>query len=221
MWFQSLAPWLLAVTMVSQVSGGPTAAPQTAFFVTRHRAFDIPFEINPSSDSAWRPVEGQLFFSTDRGVNWTMYKRVPAEKKRFTVEAPSDGEYWFAIRMVDRSGQARPAQITAPGIRMLVDTKPPVLKLTAQPRDDGQVVVSWELDEPNPKPTSLSIVYRPAPPEPWQAVAIDPQAQIQKASGPGAERRSDFQAEIGLDGDTDPSGRLGRGRQLGGGECRG
>ena len=119
----------------------------------------------------------QLYVSTDRGTHWRLYIRVPTAQKRFTFRAGGDGEYWFAICTANRSGQVRPETIESPGLRVLVDTKPPVLRIAARPAQAGQVAVHWEIDEPNLKPNSLTIVYRPSPAEPWQAVAIDPRSQ--------------------------------------------
>ena len=86
--------------------------------------------------------------------------------------------------------EVRPETIESPGLRVLVDTKPPVLKITARPADGGQVMVHWEIDELHLKPDSLRIVYRPSPAEPWQAVAIDPRSQDHAAAI--AKRRSSF-----------------------------
>jgi hypothetical protein len=144
---------------------------------TRQAVFSIPFRVAASSDPAWQPVEAQLYVSTDRGAHWRLYTRAPAAERRFTFRAGGDGEYWFAICTADRSGQVRPATIESPGLRVLVDTKPPVLKIAAQPSGDGRVTVRWEIDELNLKPNSLTIVYRPSPIEPWRALPIDPQKQ--------------------------------------------
>jgi hypothetical protein len=179
MWFQSLSPWLLTVAMVSQVGAGPAVAPPALpeMIPWRRAEFDMSFVIERSNDPSWQPVEAQLYFSTDRGAHWRLHTTVPVEQRYFKVRTSGDGEYWFAIRTVNRSGQGRPATISAPARRILVDTKPPVLKLTAQPGRDGQVTVRWEIDELNLKSKSLNIVYRPSPTEPWQAVAIERQGQ--------------------------------------------
>jgi len=189
MWFQSLSPWLLTVAMVSQVGTGPAIAPPTLpeMIPWRRAEFDIPFVIERSNDPSWQPVEAQLYFSTDRGAHWRLHTTVPVEQRYFKVRTNGDGEYWFAIRTVNRSGQGRPATIGAPDKRILVDTKPPVLRLTAQSGKDGQVTVRWAIDEPNLKPKSLNIVYRPSPVEPWQAVAIDQETQ----SGSDSQHRGE------------------------------
>ena len=173
--------------------------------------FSIPFRVAASSDPAWQPVEAQLHVSTDRGGHWRLYTRVPATERRFTFRADGDGEYWFAICTADRTGRMRPATIESPGLRVLVDTKPPVLRIAAQAGNDGRVTVRWEIDELNLKPNSLTIVYRPSPIEPWQAVAIDPRKQ-DTARG-ARSRRSHLLAQARCERDSDPGRSLRRGRQ--------
>jgi hypothetical protein len=131
MLLQSLS-WFLAVAMVSQVGGDPaTGLPE--LIPTRQSLFAIPFRVEPSNDPTWQPVEVQLHVSTDRGAHWRMYAKATTAQNHFTFRTWGDGEYWFAIRTADRSGQARPATITSPGLRVLVDAKSTALKQPTEP----------------------------------------------------------------------------------------
>ncbi len=143
----------------------------------RQAMFAIPFRLDRAPDPAWQPVEAQLFVSVDRGANWRLYAKAPPAQKQFMFRAGGDGEFWFAVKTVNQSGQARPDNIPGPGLRILVDTKPPALKISARPAEAGQVAVQWEADEPSLKPNSLKIVYRVSAVAPWQAVVVDPQSQ--------------------------------------------
>ncbi|MEN6449282.1 MAG: hypothetical protein ABFC96_02220 [Thermoguttaceae bacterium] len=178
MWLQPLTHWLLVVTLASQVGRGPAPAPPPLpqLVPMRQALFAIPYQLDRTEDTTRQPVEVQLFVSVDRGAHWQFYAKAPTTQPNFPFRAGGDGEFWFAIRTVDRSGQARPATISGPGLRVLVDTKPPVVRLSSQLRADGQASIHIEIDETTPKPGGLSIVYRPSPTEPWQAVRIDPQA---------------------------------------------
>ena len=122
-----ITPWLLALALASQMGASqpvvPTAMPE--LIATRQALFAIPFRIERSSDPVWQPVEAQLYVSTDRGAHWRQYTKAPTTQKQFTFRAGGDGEYWFAIRTADRSGQVRPLTINAPGLRVLVDSKQP------------------------------------------------------------------------------------------------
>ena len=96
----------------------------------------------------------------------------PAQQ-HFLFHGGGEGEYWFAIRTVDGSGRVRPESIGGPGLRVLVDATPPVLKLAARRNPAGQVVVRWEVNKPNIKPDSLNVQYRGSSSESWQPVAIE------------------------------------------------
>ncbi len=177
---QSLFAVLIGLALASPLGASPLGGPAEGLpqlLATRQPVFSIPFRVAASSDPAWQPVEALLHVSTDRGGHWRLYTRVSATERRFTFRADGDGEYWFAICTADRTGRMRPATVESPGLRVLVDTKPPVLRIAAQAGNDGRVTVRWEIDELNLKPNSLTIVYRPSPIEPWQAVAIDPRKQ--------------------------------------------
>lgn len=117
----SLGLFLLAM-ICQAVMAAP--APPTVPIVTRQSLFAIPFRVEPTSDPSRRPVEVQLYVSTDRGAHWQLYSKVQPNRQQFQFRAPSDGEYWFAIRTVDRSGQLRPPTITEPGLRVQVNAKP-------------------------------------------------------------------------------------------------
>ncbi len=127
MWLQPLSQWLLTVALLCQTAA---AAPPTAAepIVTRQSAFAIPFRVDRPDDPARQPVEVQLLVSTDRGTRWQLYAKAPPTQQHFMFRAGRNGEYWFAIRTVDRSGQVRPETIVGPGLRVLVDTKSPATK---------------------------------------------------------------------------------------------
>ncbi len=159
----------------STATDSPAAPDSPAVIATRHPMFTIPFRVEPSGDSTWRPIEAQLHVSTDRGAHWRLYAKTPTAKQQFTFRSGGDGEYWFAIRTADRAGRVRPETIAEPGLRVLVDTKPPAIKISAQAVEGGQIMVRWKIDEPHIKPDSLKIFYRPSPDEPWTSAPIEPQ----------------------------------------------
>lgn len=171
---------LLALTLASPLGASTLDRPTGVLpqlIATRQATFSIPFRVETSNDPNWQPVEAQLYVSIDRGARWRLYTKVPAAQKQFVFRAGGDGEFWFAICTADRSGQMRPRTIDSPGLRVLVDTKPPVAKIAAEMREGGLVVVRWQVSDLNIKPKSLTIAYRPSPTAPWQAVPVDPRSQ--------------------------------------------
>jgi len=167
---QSHSLWLLALTLASQMGASPPVAPTALpdLIATRQPLFAIPFRIERSSDPAWQPVEAQLYVSTDRGAHWRLYTKASTTQNHFTFRAGGDGEYWFAIRTADRSRQARPATIDAPGLRVLVDTKPPALNRGTLPFSSNE-----NRDGPQRRSDKPATDVGPAiTPQPDRAVAI-------------------------------------------------
>ena len=54
-----------------------------------------------------------------------------------------------------------------------IDTKPPILLLSAEPGQGGQVTARWEITDPHLKPDTLSLQYRTSNNGPWQPIAVD------------------------------------------------
>jgi len=183
MWLEPLSRLFLSLALLAQVAAAATpAAPEP--FVTRQTVFAIPFRVEHSDDSARLPVELQLLrFGGSRHTLATVTPRRKPTEQQFMFRAGGDGEYWFAIRSVDHSGRVRPETIAAPGLRVLVDTTPPQLKLTAQRGQAGQVVVRWEVSKPNIKPDGLNIQYRTSSTE-SVAAAGDRAAKPKSSSTP-------------------------------------
>ena len=124
MWLVPLSQLLVTVALAGQTAvTAPPILPE--LIVTRQPVFAIPFRVERAENPARQPVEVQLLVSTDRGARWQLYAQVPPAQQQFLFRAGGDDEYWFAIRTVDGSGQVRPETIAGPGLRVLVDTKPP------------------------------------------------------------------------------------------------
>lgn len=140
---------------------------------TRQTVFAIPFKVDKSGRTT---VEVRLYVSSDRGANWEMCDKVAPEKSQFLFRAPNDGEYWFLISTVDRSGQIRPQRSEGPGLRVVVDTTLPELQVQARQEDAGQVAVRWRAVDPSLDLDKLKIQYRFEVRQPWQSVAVDRQA---------------------------------------------
>jgi len=166
----SLWSVLLSPVALAQPSHAGASLPEP--ISTRQMLFSIPFHVDHVSGLT-DAVEVQLFVSVDRGATWQRCDRVKPEKGHFLFRAVSEGEYWFAICTLDRSGQLRPPKPVAPGLRVIVDTTLPDLRLTARRGDAGEIVAAWEIAEPHLQPDSLSIQYRSDPTRPWQTVAVD------------------------------------------------
>ncbi len=176
-----LAPTVQLLALMMSAPGvgaaGPilrAAGPELVF--TRQTLFSIPFRIDRTTEKSREPVEVRLYVSTDQGATWQLYSTVPPVGQHFLFRAGSDGEYWFLVRTLDRSGRLRPEGRGGPELRVVVDTKPPQLKLQAERGRAGQVTARWEAGESYPKANSLKIQYRIDSNGPWEFVALNRQA---------------------------------------------
>jgi hypothetical protein len=174
MWLAPIVQLLALSAADPQAVGAPAAAAPAlpAPIYWRETLFAIPFHIDRPARVAQEPTEVQLYVSGDRGARWDLYKKLPPTQQRFLFRAGCDGEYWFCVRTVDRSGRVSPQGPYTPGLRVIVDTTPPKLQLEARRGEGGQIAVRWQVDEANLKPESLSIQYRAGRMAPWQPVAV-------------------------------------------------
>jgi len=161
---------VLAGTVVADAPASRAALP--ALLATRQTMFSIPFRIDRADRPTQEPVEVRLYVSTDQGKNWHLSCRVNPAEKRFLFQGNGDGEYWFQVRTVDRSGQVQPTGGDTPGLRVLIDTAPPQLELQATRGEAGQITTRWQMTELHPKVGSLKMQYRTGADQPWQSVAV-------------------------------------------------
>lgn len=128
--------------------------------VTRQTVFSIPFNV-PVVNAADQPAEVRLLTSADRGATWQVTDRVDMRAQRlpykggFVFRAPTDGEYWFAIRTVDRAGQMKPERTSGPELRVVVDTRSPPLR--PQSQVNGQNFATSGPTGVNPAPLTASM----------------------------------------------------------------
>src|SRR5947208_1345762 len=139
--------------------------------------FEIPIRIDDGRRTDIQAIE--LHMSTDQGQSWRQVGNVvnlPANPT-FTFNAPADGLYWFSIVVVDKKGRREPPNIyKAPvGMKVLVDTLKPEIKLKADRQGDA-VLVRWEVREEFPDLNEFRLQWKPAdaPETAWASVAVAP-----------------------------------------------
>ena len=163
--------WIVSLaTALGQAAPAPHFVAEP--IVTRQMGFSIPFKIDRPQEISHEPVEVQLHVSNDRGATWRLSSKVEPLADKFAFSATMDGEYWFVVRTVDRAGVARPEMSRAPILRVLIDTTPPSLQLTARRGQAGQVTAAWEIRDQRLSAESLRLHYRAGGSETWQPVAI-------------------------------------------------
>ncbi len=172
MWMASILQ-VLALGAVDPPPLAASAAPVPIYW--RQTLFSIPFHLDRPDGVHPEPVEVQLHVSPDRGVHWDNWRQAPPQKGYFLFKAGADGEYWFDVRTLDRSGQIRPQGPHTPKLIVIVNTLPPKVQLTARRGDAGQITAAFRIEELYPKLDSLAIESRLAPTAGWQTVPVGPQ----------------------------------------------
>ncbi|HEV3202908.1 MAG TPA: hypothetical protein VGY77_00925 [Gemmataceae bacterium] len=149
---------------------------------SRHPMFRIPFQ----TDAGGRIKQIQLYVSYDKGATWHPVVTVAPDQKFFDFRAPQDGLYWFAVRTVDFENRAFPLTMDGvkPGLKVYVDTQPPVIRLRPAPGREGEIGVEWDVRDENLDPTSLRLEYRLPGSSDWIPLAADLQATGQRSWKP-------------------------------------
>src|SRR5213593_4682208 len=114
----------------------------------RQKAFKIPFQIRDPAEQK-QLQEVQLYVARNGG-RWEKYTAappdVPPEKRSFTFRADQDGEFWFAIRTLDKHGAYNPEDEThlQADLRVVVDSEIPKIDLRPFACNGREVGVEWD-----------------------------------------------------------------------------
>jgi hypothetical protein len=102
----------------------PPGSAGPAKIYTNRTVFDLP--VNIAADARGQLREVVLFVKIGQAP-WKAQDPVSPMQDRFRYKAAQDGEYWFSVVTVDRSGKASPADVSRepPGLMVIVDTQPP------------------------------------------------------------------------------------------------
>jgi len=139
----------------------------------RTRVFFIPYQPTDAAPFA-SPVDKVQLLVTRGGDNqWAVLQEAEPRVRGFSYHAPVDGEYAFAVRTVNRKGEATPATIAQPQIRVVVDTAPPTLQLSAAPDVSGRVILRYEARDLQLKPETVRLEAQ-ADGGAWQRIATGP-----------------------------------------------
>lgn len=162
---------LLAVAALADAVG-QTAAPAVRYY--REHAFQLPFKVERGALGAIAdPRTVQLHVSTDGGRTWKLYATAQPEDRVFPVRVAEDGEYQFAVRSVTPTGGLRPDRPLAPELRVVVDTRPPQVELTASATPEGQIKVRVQLTDAQLDATTARLQYQvEGAAEPWQTALV-------------------------------------------------
>ena len=145
---------------------GQYNAPAPAYW--SQRVFLIPYRDAGSGGPMQRAGEVQLLVSRDGTNDWRVLQTAGRNVSGFTFHAPEDGEYWFAVRDVDRRSTTA-GSFVRPQVRVVVDTQKPQIVLRTENSAGGRPVVRYEATDTNLQSRTLVIEQRSAGGQ-WQRV---------------------------------------------------
>ena len=131
---------------------------------------DIPIRYDPAKKNEIRDL--LLYVSRNQGESWEQYAVASPERDTiFPFTAPADGIYWFQMMIVDKQGRRDPIDLKkAPvGLKVLIDTKSPVIAIKSLDRYGDEASVSWDIQEVNPDWGKFLVEYRVGD-SPWLPV---------------------------------------------------
>lgn len=154
--------------------GGINVMAGDLVYTGRH-ALKIPFDFKDDQIKQLRATEVQLLVSTDHGKSWKTAARAKPHDRVFRFNAQDNGEYWFAVRMMNAQNQ--PVQPGQPqvGLKVLVDDVPPVLDLKVRELSPGRVELTWQAEDDALNIDTLEIQYREGEGGDWKPLSIDNQ----------------------------------------------
>jgi hypothetical protein len=189
--------WLTLLGLGVLLAARPAWAQATSDELTysQKQVFRIPFQADPGPP---RLKEVQLYYSTDQGRTWQPSGSAAPDKGLFTFTADHDGLYWFAVRTVDLDGRPYPLSMDGarPGLRVVVDSQPPVIGLRALPPRDGMVGVAWDIRDDNLDLSSLSVDYRLPTSAEWRPLRVDVAAAGQYSWRPETNGTLDVRLQV-------------------------
>lgn len=139
------------------------------------RDFQMEYQVTGVGPSGIGMVE--LFITQDNGAEWWRYGIDPDMVSPMKVQVPEDGPYGFYFRIHSGVGNAEPPPQPGqqPQIQVVVDSRPPRVKLKRVYQGHGQqsqqLTVEWLYEDENPGEQPVSLYVSSHQHGPWQPLA--------------------------------------------------
>ncbi|MGI9429384.1 MAG: hypothetical protein ACR2NM_12050 [Bythopirellula sp.] len=134
--------------------------------------FYVPYQVRGSRKLLDPVAKVQLLMSRTGANDWRTLQEAKPGVQGFSFHAPEDGEFWFALRHLDRRGRPWPNATVQPQMRIVVDTEKPTLTLAGTASTSGDVIVRYEARDENLDATTLTIESRAAG-APWSPLTLE------------------------------------------------
>jgi hypothetical protein len=103
--------------------------------------------------------------------DWHQQDTAPPTQKSFMYEVHQDGEYWFSVVSIDKSGVANPVDVRRepPQLVVVVDTQPPDVDIQPITGQGGETLLRCTVKDANPDYQNLKVSCR-GPDQAWHAL---------------------------------------------------
>jgi hypothetical protein len=149
----------------------------------------IPYQVNSQDPQAKDVAEVQLLFSRTGNNDWSVLQTAKSNVQGFSYHAPEDGQYWFALKHVDKDGKQLGGTTIVPQLNLVIDTKQPQLTLVATRENGTDLVIRYEASDTNLQSQSLIVEVRSADGA-WANVPVGPPEVSQPSRVSGSIRCS-------------------------------
>lgn len=128
-------------------------------FMTKS-TFYLPVKV----DDRVRPnlKEIRLYVKDDAGKPWLLQDKVAPTQTYFTFRAPREGEYWFTVVTVDKTGRATPGDLRqeGPALIVVLDSQPPQVELRPLPPSSEGMCIHCVVHDANPDLAKTRFYYQ-------------------------------------------------------------
>jgi hypothetical protein len=188
---QQVSQWSAVPSAAPVAPGAAPAAPAgmspPAPIYWKQTLFQIPYQWGSAAEPGVAHVVW-LLVSKDQGATWQKISEAKPHVTSFSYRAQGEGEYWFAVRTLDRHGRQWPAGDYQPELRVIVDTTMPRIEaLQATLRSDGAIDIQWRGSDLNLDPHSWRIEAQTEPLGSWEPVPLAPTTEHFEQPSPATD----------------------------------
>lgn len=126
---------------------------------TKNTVFHLPVQMDERTRANLREV---CLYVKAGASDWVRQETGVPTMSHFSYKVPRDGEYWFSLVTIDKTGRSTPGDVSQepPGLRVTVDTQAPVIDVQPFTNPEGELCIRCNVQDVNPDPQNIKAIYR-------------------------------------------------------------
>lgn len=122
--------------------------------------FYLPVTLDERTRNALQEIH--LYGKEDPSQPWMLRDKIAPNQNCFTFRAPRDGEYWFTVVTIDKSGRMVPPDVAAetPSVIVVLDSQQPQLDVSALPDSPEGSMVKLDIRDANLDASKTKFYYQ-------------------------------------------------------------